>query len=406
MSSLTELNGFTINVNGVFGKEHIEPFDYSDGAAVEQQLHDVLSTSEDLASDSTELEAHISDWPTEYHLSSSRANLLRSLDLTGVNRVLELGCGCGSISRYLGEQEHLQIDAVEGSSNRAALAALRCRDLKNVTISCANFNELDYPENHYDLVLFVGVTEYAGRFSNKDSDQEALQDLLALAKTACTEQGTVLVAIENRTGLKYLYGAAEDHYGVPYVGIENYPNSTGIRTYSKLEWQDQIAKSGFSQSEFMYPFPDYKIPSCVINHRALTDPKLTKDLQKVFANIRSRDYLQAFDFDDKEAMLWRGAYEAGCFADLANSFLILLSNSSQSINKIADFSIREYSNRDFSTQYESHSNAMIFDESPNTKLLAQNEELRNQLNLVTQSRGWQWLQRIRNLKIPGLRPRR
>ena len=102
-SKLIELNGFKRSNDGVYsiGADRVT-FDYSDGEDSEFKLKQILSNAKNLASDSSELEEHISDWPSEYHLSSIRANLLRCLDLSGVKRVLELGCGCGSITRYLG----------------------------------------------------------------------------------------------------------------------------------------------------------------------------------------------------------------------------------------------------------------------------------------------------------------
>ena len=138
MSELAKINGFTLGLDGVY-QAGTEPraFNYSDGEASEKKLFQILSTSDDLSSSSAELERQIVDWPTEYHLSSARSNLLRPLNLNGITRVLELGCGCGSISRFLGEQEGVQVDAIEGSPTRAGLASLRCRDLPNVNISTA-----------------------------------------------------------------------------------------------------------------------------------------------------------------------------------------------------------------------------------------------------------------------------
>jgi len=253
VSALLDLNGFVQGPDGVYSADlGGRVFDYSDGEQIEQNLHRILSDANDLSSESEELQAHISDWPTEYHLSKTRANLLRSLSFEGVTRVLELGCGCGAITRFLGEQPGLVVDSVEGSASRARLAALRCRDLENVTISTANFNEITLPEDYYDLILFVGVTEYAGRFSDRDTDQAALQDLLAIAQRATRDQGVTLVAIENRLGLKYLLGANEDHYAVPFVGLDDYPASTGIRTYSRAEWLQQITQAGFTNHRFYY----------------------------------------------------------------------------------------------------------------------------------------------------------
>ena len=263
-----QLNQFTQGENRVwFDAEQGDiDFGYSDGQEIEQRLREILSAAEDLSHLSYELKSHIVDWPTEYHLSPVRSNLIRALNLKGVKRVLELGCGCGSITRYLGDFEHadgskLEVDSVEGSPVRAELAALRCRDLDNINVSTANFNDIVFPEDYYDLVLYVGVTEYAGRFSNRDSDEEALQDLLTLAKKTSTNDGVVMVAIENRTGFKYVEGANEDHYAKPYIGVHNYAQPAGIRTYTKKEWQEQLQIAGFSVMEFIYPFPDYKVPT-------------------------------------------------------------------------------------------------------------------------------------------------
>ena len=402
MSLLTDLNEFHMDKAGVYCKSESHDFAYSDGAQAEQKLQDVLSTTTNLASDSTELETQVCDWPTEYHLSSTRANLLRCLDLSGVTRVLELGCGCGAISRYIGEQSHIQIDSIEGSRSRAALAALRCKDLDNVTISSANFNDIDFPENYYDLVLFVGVTEYAGRFSERETDEEALQDLLAIAHKSTTEQGVVVVAIENRTGLKYLHGATEDHYGEPYVGINKYLNGTGIKTYTKAEWQSQIAASGFSHSQFLYPFPDYKIPTTVIHDRALANKDVEIELKKSLETIKSRDYLRPFDLGENEVKLWQGAYQANVLGELANSFLILLAQTEKSLNKLADFDIRQFpsTNVAFSQVLEPQTES---DQGPKVdELSKQVIELQNQLNLLKHSRGWRWLERLRALNIPGL----
>lgn len=328
-NQFVELNNLVQAENGVFYRNTIpQEFKYSDGAQIEMVLEGILSKTTDLSSQSNELQTQIVDWPTEYHLSSARSNLLRIVNLTGAKRVLELGCGCGSITRYLGEQEGLTVDSVEGSPERANLAALRCRDLSNVTIATANFNDLDLPNNYYDLVLFVGVTEYAGRFSKRDTDHQALQDLLALAHNATTSNGVTLVAIENRVGLKYLHGANEDHFAAPYIGLKGYPESEGIRTYTKGEWQDQIDESLFIESKFLYPFPDYKIPTVIFDDSVASD---AEKIESLLENITSRDYGSDFTFGVNELMLWSAMASAGTLSDHSNSFLIFLAKQANAI---------------------------------------------------------------------------
>ena len=115
---------------------------YSDGYIVENRLLEVMKNSKDLSSTSTELQAAIQDWPSEYHLSWVRSNLLRSLQLYKTDEILELGCGCGAISRFLGETV-AKVVAVEGSKERAKIAAERCRDLPNVDVYCDNSSSAD-----------------------------------------------------------------------------------------------------------------------------------------------------------------------------------------------------------------------------------------------------------------------
>ena len=337
MNLIAKINGFERADNGVYQQANAaRSFAYSDGQASEQYLAQVFESAKDLSSNSPELDSKIIDWPSEYHLSSTRANLLRPLNLQGIKNVLELGCGCGSITRYLGEHSQLQVDGVEGSPARAALAALRCAELPNVSISTANFNQMKLPESHYDLILLVGVTEYAGRFSERDTDQQALQDLLSLAQKASTASGAIVIAIENRTGLKYLQGACEDHYGLAYVGLDDYPQSTGIRTYTKQQWQEQLQSAGFSAQQFAYPLPDYKIPTLLISDNAIQQSPV-KELEQVLAKVKSRCYSSDFDLGEQEARLWQGVLHAGTFAEHANSFLILTGDDQDTLNRLGDF---------------------------------------------------------------------
>jgi len=399
ISKLVEINGFSQGLNDVYQAGSAERnFNYSDGEASEADLYRILNKAEDLSCESLELQAQISDWPTEYHLSSSRANLLKPLKLKGVTRVLELGCGCGSITRYLGEQDGLIVDAVEGSPSRAGLAALRCRDLDNVTICTANFNEIDFPDSYYDLVLFIGVTEYAGRFSERETDEEALADLLKLGKRTAKNDGVTLVAIENRLGLKYLLGASEDHYAVPYLGLDNYPDSTGIRTYSQSEWREHA--NIFSSIEFMFPFPDYKVPTAVLK-------SVDSDSVLNLRNRGSRDYSAAFDAGENEFRIWQGLEQAGTLQEHANSFLIALSDKQESVDQLCDFNVKTYDIQDLNYEIpsrtnnktsvqldrklQSHLNAQI------TQLQSHSDNLQAKVDIMSNSIGWRLLNGLRRL---------
>ncbi len=307
-------------------------FHYSDGVATEEYLQRVFSESTDLGSQSAELAAQIRDWPSEYHLSNKRANLLRTFDLSGISHALEVGCGCGAITRYLGECG-IAVDAIEGSRSRAELAALRCDDLTGINVICANFNELELPESAYDAVFLVGVAEYAARFMGGDlPDEEALLALLRKTRRLIKPGGLVLIAIENRTGMKYVMGGHEDHYSLRYVGIHDYPETAGIRTYTHGEWLSLINRSGFTERETLFPFPDYKIPTVLLSESYATEyPFAFCQLE----GVPSRDYVSLLDLKEAESVFWEAANSNGTFPEYANSYCMLLTDSRDTIDRVS-----------------------------------------------------------------------
>jgi SAM-dependent methyltransferase len=148
--------------SGVWRLRGHERFAYSDGSESEAYLGSVLARAKDLGSDSAELESAIRDWPSEYHLSPARSRLLSGFRFRRDARVLEVGSGCGAITRFLGETFD-SVVAVEGSPSRAALARMRTRDLPGVTVVCAPFHDLR-PQIAFDYIFCVGVLEYSSSF--------------------------------------------------------------------------------------------------------------------------------------------------------------------------------------------------------------------------------------------------
>src|SRR5439155_1715422 len=116
----------------------------------------------DISSDSRELEQQIRDWSSRYHLSRERPLVYASLNLPSDALVLEVGCGCGAITRFLGENVG-QVIALEGSARRATITRERTRDLANVSVICASFEDVTFREK-FDFIVCNGVLEYAPLF--------------------------------------------------------------------------------------------------------------------------------------------------------------------------------------------------------------------------------------------------
>ena len=299
--------------------------DYSDGSETEEKLRSILTTASDLSWRSSAFSKGFGDWALDYHLSPRRGNLLRGLKLKPNSRILEVGAGCGAISRYLGDHGHC-VDALEGSLSRSRLAAMRCSGLESVAVVHGDFNVFNIPGATYDVVLFVGVLEYARRFGNDSlPPQAAVQAMLSKALASLKPDGMIVVAIENRVGGKYLFGGPEDHLTKPWVGLADYPVSgvsDGITTFDRKAWTSMIDGLG-AYASFFYPLPDYKLPAATISTPGLSRPELNTLLWRYPSEHRAAPNQQL-----TPARLQSLALEdAGLFADIADSFGIVISPS-------------------------------------------------------------------------------
>lgn len=298
-----------------------EPFAYSDGEEQEQYILDALKNSHDVSSSSSELRDHMIDWPSTYHLTPRRGNLLRPFNgwFAG-KRILEIGCGCGAITRFLGEAGATVV-SVEGSLMRATIARERCRDLPNVEIVCATSERTDVL-GEFDGVMLIGVLEYARKFLGSEGTQRLLADCAA----RLTDEGKLFVAIENQLGMKYFAGAAEDHTGVPMFGIEERYASDGVATFGRAELGRYLDGARFACQQWWFPFPDYKLPLSVLSEDAAAG-RLGVDFGPMITNASAADpqrpYYQAFSPE----RAWNPVYRNGLAHELSNSFLVIASRS-------------------------------------------------------------------------------
>jgi hypothetical protein len=295
------------------------PAGYLDGA--EQALLDALVRATDRSVGSPELAGYVHDWPTLYHLTPYRSTILDCFGFHGAGgaSVLELGAGCGAITRWLGENFGT-VDAVEGSAERAAVAAARTADLDNVTLFSTNYSNLE-EDGAYDAATLIGVLEYGHLYHPATSEPRAAAlDNLGVAHRALRDDSVLVIAIENRLGLKYLSGAREDHSGRPYESINGYPQTDHGVTFSARELERLLGQAGFDDVDVLLPFPDYKLATTIVDPAVARDEHFIHNwLQGTAPDWGSPRRTPAFS----ETLAMRELAAAGLLKDLANSFLVL-----------------------------------------------------------------------------------
>lgn len=291
---------------------------YRDGG--EEAVLNLVEQASDLSSTSDELIRGAQGWAQTYHLHPGRANVVRTLEFPAGARVLEIGAGCGAITRYLGETVAL-VDAVEPVPGRAAVARARTRDLDNVEVFVGELS--DVPEEPaYDVVLVIGVLEYVAMGGD---DRNAYLAFLRDIAARLVEGGTLVLAIENQLGVKYLAGAPEDHSARTFDSLENYPVGTPARTFSRRQLNSLLCDAGLNPV-FRVAFPDYKITRAVMGNF----PEAARSLLHRIPQFPSPDWTKARPQLADERAMWRTLVEAGLELESGNSFLVLAGKGTES----------------------------------------------------------------------------
>lgn len=228
---------------------------YSDGE-IEDEMLDIAKNVP--VSEYNRVIAERKSWAILYHFSNVRENIVQSMPITKEDSVLEIGAGCGAITGVLARMAK-NVDAVELSMKRSLINAYRHQEADNITIKVGNFQEVEqHLEQKYDVITLIGVFEYACSYI--DSEQP-YAEFLEIIKKHLTKDGRLILAIENKFGLKYWAGSREDHTGKFFDGLEGYIDTDSkVRTFSKEALKKIITDAGYGKAEFYYPFPDYKFP--------------------------------------------------------------------------------------------------------------------------------------------------
>ena len=297
---------------------------YADGA--EAELLELFRTVGDRRVGSDELAAAIRDWPTAYHLAPERAALLAPLAIGPRDRVLDVGAGSGVNTRICADRG-ATVTAVEGSMARAELIAHRCAGLSRVEVLCGPLDGLgDDRHGVYDVALVVGVLEYAGTGRGGGG---GTAELLNGVVDALAPDGVVVLAIENRLGLKYLLGFPEDHLGLPWVGWEGYRVGEPT-TWSRRELAQMLANAGLDAQKWLFPFPDYKLPTVVLSEEIYQQPDAADMVDQFVGHPTSSEYGRpVLVADDRAAH--RTMVTAGLGPDVANSFLVVAARNPKAV---------------------------------------------------------------------------
>ena len=296
---------------------------YCDGD-IEQELLDIAKNFS--ASEFPRIIEEKKSWPVLYHLSELRENIVEWLPMDKSMKVLEVGSGCGAITGCLSRKAG-EVTCIDLSKQRSLINAYRHTECDNVTIHVGNFQDIEPSlPCDYDYVCLIGVFEYGQSYIG---GERPFHDFFKIIKKHVKKGGKLVIAIENKFGLKYWAGCTEDHLGDYFAGIEGYPEGGYVRTFSKKGLERIFEECGETNYHFYYPYPDYKFMTTVYSDKRLP---MVGELSN---NHRNFDRERMHLFDEKN--VFDGLIQDDMFPFYSNSFMVIIGDD-------IDMAYTKYSN--------------------------------------------------------------
>ena len=147
---------------------------------------------------------------------------------------------------------------IYGSENDEIVKMLK---LKIDKVECINTTEdiLNISEK-FDFIIFIGI---------KEKENIKLKDLIKKSERVLENNGKILLAVDNKFGLKFFAGNPEKILNKKFVSLIGYNNEKEKNeTYTKEYIQKELNEIGF-KFRFYYPLPDYKIPNVIFTDEQL-----------------------------------------------------------------------------------------------------------------------------------------
>lgn len=244
-------------------------------------------------------------------LSKIRRNCVEWINISSNDTVLIIGAGYGELTGMLSEKAKSVI-CLEHSYVRGRINAARNNDKENVTVYVSTVEKVVEKLEiiKFDYIFLIGSLNEAEEFF--EVVENPYMDLLKFAKAHLKENGIMILAEDNKYGVKYFDGTRPN-------GIDDYFCSfTGGSTKSHMFSKKEIVKMLDEQSfmyEFYYPYPDYKFAMSIFSD--LFIPEVGQ--LGAYDNTWERGKMDLFNQGDALEQMSRD----GVFDIFTNSYLIL-----------------------------------------------------------------------------------
>lgn len=199
-----------------------------------------------------------------------RSLFLDFLPIKKDGNYLDVGSGWGQIAIPLSQQGN--VFCLDVTISRLKILREIARQEKSaLNYVCGNFCTFPFDDNQFDLIIFNGSLEWLALGLSGKSIWQVQQEALKKAHDILSPCGYIYIGIENSLGLKYLFGAPDDHTCVQHLAFLDEEKARSLyaktvptkplpaKTWSLIEYKKLLGDAGLNIVEIYGCFPDYKL---------------------------------------------------------------------------------------------------------------------------------------------------
>lgn len=229
-------------------------------------------------------------------LSEIRNNLVNWYPFDKNREILQIGANYGEITEELSNKLK-QVKVWEEDEDKREIIKLRLKNSKNVQI--LENSPVGKLQNKYDYIIFENVEEQSEKF----------EELIKWAKKVISLEGTILISVENKLGLRRLNG----------ISLSKEEEVKKENRVTKREIEQILEKQGFNYVKFYYPLPNAKVPNIIF-----TDKHLPSQ-ESIYRDLTLYDKEDIIGFEEREIYKQILQEDKTIFPIFANSFFVEIS---------------------------------------------------------------------------------
>ena len=199
-----------------------------------------------------------------YYLTTVSQNLLNWYPFSKEDSVLEIGGDLGQLTGLF-SKKCKDVTTIEPQWECAEAIRKRYKDRENIDLIAGKLEDISL-DKKYDIITLIGNINRIEEIIGKQLD---LENTIRYLEKYLNENGKMLIAVDNKFGLRYWAGNPENILNKKFISLIGYHSEPiSYETFTKKSLEEILQKMGYNFN-FYYPLPDYKMPNVIFTDEGL-----------------------------------------------------------------------------------------------------------------------------------------